>query len=51
MGELKKEREEKAFRKEARVNRKRFPKRDPVTLEIYQALIKATENSSGRRLD
>lgn len=43
LDELKKEREEKVFRKEARANRKRLPKRDPVTLEIYQALIKATE--------
>ena len=43
LGELKKEREEKVFRKEARANRKRLPKRDPVTLGIYQALIKATK--------
>lgn len=43
LDELKKEREEKVFRKEARTNRKRLPKRNPVTLEIYQALIKATE--------
>lgn len=41
--ELKKEREEKVSRKEARANRKRLPKRDPVTPEIYQALINATE--------
>ena len=40
---LKKEREEILSRKEARANRKRLPKRDPVTLEIYQALIKATK--------
>lgn len=31
------------FRKEARANRKRLPKRDSVTLEIYQALINTTE--------
>ena len=43
LDELKKEREEKVFRKETRANRKRLPKRDPVTLEIYQALIKATK--------
>ena len=43
LDELKKEREEKVFRKEARANRKRLPKRDPVTLEIYQALIKGTK--------
>ena len=41
--ELKKEREEKMYRKEARANRKRLPKRDPVTPEIYEALIKATK--------
>lgn len=43
LDELKKEREEKVSRKEARANRKRLPKRDPVTPEIYQALINATE--------
>lgn len=48
LDELKKEREEKVFRKEARANRKRLPKRDPVTLEIYQALINATEASMVR---
>ena len=36
---LKQEREEKASRKEARINRKRLPKRDPVTREIYNLLI------------
>jgi len=40
--ELKKEREEKVSQKEAGTNHKRFPKRDPVTPEIYQALISAT---------
>ena len=40
---LKKKREEKMSRKEARANRKRLPKRDPVTPEIYQALINGTE--------
>nr|YP_010283343.1 hypothetical protein MKU01_pgp031 [Psammodictyon constrictum]ULD16462.1 hypothetical protein [Psammodictyon constrictum] len=43
LNELNKEREEKVCRKEARANRKRLPKRDPVPPEIYQALIKATE--------
>ena len=38
---LKQEREEKASRKEARTNRKRLPKRDPVTREIYNFLIQA----------
>ena len=38
---LKQEREEKTSRKEARANRKRLPKRDPVTREIYNLLIQA----------
>ena len=38
---LKKEREEKTIRKEARANRKRLPKRQPMTLEIYNLLIQA----------
>lgn len=38
----KKEREEKAIRKEARANRKRLPKRQPMTIEIYNLLIKST---------
>jgi integrase len=41
-----KEREEKAALKEARVNRKRLPKRDPMTGSIYEELIKATEGPS-----
>ena len=40
---IKQEREEKAARKEARVNRKRLPKRDPMTAEIYKELIKEAE--------
>ena len=43
---LKKEREEKAARKEARANRKRLPKRQPVTPEIYRLLIQAAESPS-----
>ena len=39
---LKKEREEKVSRKEARVNRKRLPRRDQVTREIYDLLIQAS---------
>lgn len=38
---LKQEREEKASRKKARANRKRLPKREPVTREIYKLLIQA----------
>jgi len=37
---IKQEREERAARKEARANRKRLPKRDPMTAEIYKELIK-----------
>ena len=40
---IKQEREEKATRKEARANRKRLPKRDPMTAEIYKELIKEAE--------
>ena len=40
---IKQEREEKAARKEARANRKRLPKRDPMTREIYKELMKAAE--------
>ena len=44
LNELKKEREAKMSRKEARANRKRVPKRDPVTPEVYEALINETES-------
>ena len=40
---IKQEREEKAARKEACANRKRLPKRDPMTAEIYKKLIKEAE--------
>src|SRR6056300_1339538 len=40
---IKQEREEKVARKEARANRKRLPKRDPMTAEIYKELIKEAE--------
>ena len=40
---IKQEREEKAARKEARANRKRLPKRDPMTAEIYKKIIKEAE--------
>ena len=40
---IKQEREERAARKEARANRKRLPKRDPMTAEIYKELIKEAE--------
>ena len=37
------ERQEKEIRKQARANRKRLPKRDPMTAEIYKELIKVAE--------
>jgi integrase len=43
---LKKEREEKAARKEARANRKRLPKRQPITPKIYRLLIQAAGSPS-----
>jgi len=43
---IKKERKEKAIRKEARANRKRLPKRQPITPEIYRLLIQAAESPS-----
>ena len=43
---IKKEREEKAALKEARANRKRLPKRQPITSEIYWLLIQESESPS-----
>ena len=43
---LKKEREEKTARKEACANRKRLPRRQPITPEIYRLLIQAAESPS-----
>ena len=43
---LKKEREDKATRKEARANQKRLPKRQPMSSEIYRLLIQAAESPS-----
>jgi len=40
---IKKEREEKAARREKWANRKRLPKRDPINSEIYNHLIKESE--------
>jgi len=40
---IKQERQEKEIRKQARMNRKRLPKRDPMTAEIYKKLLKAAE--------
>lgn len=41
--QIKQEREEKEIRKQARANRKRLLKRDPMTAEIYKELIKKAE--------
>ena len=43
LNQIKQERQEKEIRKKARANRKRLPKRDPMTREIYNELIKAAE--------
>jgi integrase len=43
LNQFKRERQEKAARKQARANRKRLPKRDPMTAEIYKELIKEAE--------
>ena len=40
---IKKEREEKAARKKAWSNRKRLPKRDPISSEMYNLLMKESE--------
>lgn len=43
LNQIKRERQEKAARKETRANRKRLPKRDPMTPQIYKELIKEAE--------
>ena len=43
---IKKEREDKAARQKAWSNRKRLPKRDPINSEIYNLLMKESENPS-----
>lgn len=40
---IKQERREKEIRKQTRANRKRLPKRGPMTAEIYKELIKEAE--------
>ena len=47
---LKKEREDKAVRKKTRANRKRLPKRQPMTSLIYQQLIEEAEGPSYTRV-
>ena len=41
---IKKERDEKAALKQARANRKRLPKRQPITPEIYKLLIETADS-------
>jgi len=43
LNQIKEERKEKEARKQARANRKRLPKRDPMTAEIYTELMRAAE--------
>ena len=43
LNQIKQERQEKEIRKQTRMNRKRLPKRDPMTAEIYKKLLKAAE--------
>ena len=43
---IKKEREDKAARQKAWSNRKRLPKRDPINSEIYNLLMKESEDPS-----
>ena len=43
---MKKEREEKAARREKWSKRKRLPKRDPINSEIYNLLMKESEGAS-----
>ena len=43
LNQIKQERQEKEIRKQTRANRKRLPKRDSMTAEIYKELIKAAE--------
>ena len=43
LNQIKQERQEKKIRKQARANRKRLPKRYPMTGEIYKKLIQVAE--------
>ena len=46
LNQLKKEREEKAARREKWLKRKRLPKRDPINYEIYEQLIISIKGSN-----
>lgn len=43
LNQIKQERQEKEIRKQARANRRRLPKREPMTAEIYKKLLKTAE--------
>ena len=43
LNQIKEERQEKEIRKQARANRKRLPKRQPMIAEIYKKLLQAAE--------
>ena len=44
--QIKKERQEKEVRKQTRASRKRLPKSDPMTAEIYKKLLKTVEGTA-----
>ena len=46
LNQIKKEREKKSALREKRSNRKRLPKRSPMTSEIYNQLMKENESPS-----
>ena len=50
LNQIAEERAEKEKRKQARANRKRLPRRDPMTREIYKELIKAAEGPTYRNV-
>ena len=50
LDQIKHEREAKLARQKARANRKRLPKRDPMTADIYKELIKTAEGPAYRNV-
>ena len=46
LNQIKKERQEKEIRKQARASRKRLPKREPMTAEIYKKLLQAASGKA-----
>jgi hypothetical protein len=50
LNQIKQERREKEIRKQTHANRKRLPKRDPMTAEIYKELIKGINEGNIRSL-